>query len=294
MVIKMRENIIKGKWSYIFLFPWFILFSIFIVYPFISGFMISLNDYSYNNSNFIFLNNYIEIFKDELFIKSISTTFILAIIVMPSVLFLALWISYTINNMHEKFQYFLKIFFYIPVVSSSVALVISIKWIFNPNFGLSIYITNLLGVEAINWYGDGRFAIMLISYLVILVSVGVPIILFTTAMDGMPKNIYEAAEIDGATAWQKFVRITIPLLKPTILYVSIMQTIASFQIFEYPLLLTGGGPYYKTTTVMLLLYRTAFGFGKLGAAAAMGFVLFIFIMIFSFIQLRLFRSDIQY
>ncbi len=290
----MIRQIIKGRWAYFFISPWFILFSIFMLIPFIIGIIISFTNYNFANYNFVFLDNYKQIFKQKLFLKAIFTSGLIASIVVSCSVSLALWIANSIRNSKKSFQTFVKAGLYIPGVVCSVALVITWKWIFNPAYGLTKYIAGLLGVRAIDWYGVTENALFLIIVLLIGLFMGLPVILYSAAINAIPKDLYEAADVDGATEWQKFIRITFPLVKPTTLYLSIVGLIGGLQVFEIPLLLTAGGPTYNTTTVMLLLYRTAFNYDKFGRAAAMGVILFIVIAIFSFIQLRMFKSDLQY
>lgn len=290
----MIKRIIKDRWAYFFISPWLILFIIFMLFPFVIGIIISFTDYNFASYNFVFFDNYKQIFKQNLFPKAIFISMLIAVIVVFCSVSLALWIANSIRNSRRSFQTFVKAGIYLPGVVCSVALVITWKWIFNPAYGLTKYIADLLGVRAIDWYGITGNALFLIIVLLIGLFMGLPIILYSAAINSIPKTLYEAADVDGATEWQKFINITFPLVKPTTLYLSIVGLIGGLQVFEVPLLLTSGGPAYNTTTVMLLLYRTAFNYDKFGRAAAMGVVLFIVIAIFSFIQLRLFRSDLQY
>ena len=288
------KHIFKEKWTYIFLMPWLILFLVFVLYPFILGLGISLTEYDFANTKFVFLDNYKEIFVQKLFINATGTSLKLVIFIVPCVIFLSLWVSNAITGMRKRTQAFIKASLYIPGTVSSVALVITWKWIFNPAYGFSNYLCNVIGVPPINWYGQATYALFLIIVLVIFIIIGTNVILFSAAIMGIPVSYYEAADIDGVTKLKKFFYITLPLLKPTTLYVSITATIGAFQVFELPLLLTSGGPNFSTTTVMLLLYKTAFEYGKFGLAASMGVVIFVIIAGISSLQFKLLSSDIQY
>lgn len=270
------------------------LFSVFIILPFAISFAISMFNYDFINMEFIFLDNYKTLFNDELFVRSILTTLKIAVIVVPFSIVFSLWVSNLIFNSSKAVQSFVKAGFYIPTVVSSVALVITWKWIFNPAYGLSKYLTDLLNLPPIDWYGLSLNAVLTISLLLIFVFVGQPVILYSAALGGIPVTFYEAADIDGATGTQKLIRITLPLLKPTTLYIIVTMTIGALQVFEIPMLLTAGGPQYNTTTILYLLYKTAFEYGKFGLASSMGVVLFVIIAIIAFIQFKYFSSDVQY
>ncbi|NJD03015.1 MAG: sugar ABC transporter permease [Ruminiclostridium sp.] len=291
---RLAERIIKNKWGYLFLLPWVLLFTIFIFLPFVIGLILSMYEYNFAALKFAFFDNFILLFQDSIFLNSIATTLLLAVIIVPVCITLALWVSNLIFNSGNTVQSLVKAGFYVPAVISSAALVITWKWIFNPAYGLSKYFTDLLGAASIDWYGSPVNAVLVVSILLILILVGQPIILYSAAMGGIPVSYYEAANIDGATGLQKFFNITLPLLKPTTLFIMVTMTIGSLQIFEIPMLLTAGGPQFKTTTILYLLYKTAFEYTKFGLASAMGVVLFIIIAIIALIQFKYLRSDIQY
>ena len=274
--------------------PWLILFCVFVLYPFVSGIGISLTEYNFASIRFVFLDNYKELLEQKQFATAALTSFKLAVFIVPCVILLSLWVSSMLTGMKKRTQAFIKASLYIPGTVSSVALVITWKWIFNPAYGLSNYLCNLIGIEPINWYGQSFYALLLIIVLVVFIAIGSNVILFSAAMIGIPISYYEAADIDGATNYKKFRYITLPLLKPTTLYVTITATIGAFQVFELPLLLTAGGPNFSTTSVMLLLYKTAFEYDKFGLAAAMGVVIFAIIAVISVVQFKLLSSDVQY
>ena len=274
--------------------PWFTLFVIFVVYPFIYGIVISFYDHSYTQMTYIGLENYANIFRDDLFwIAVVATIKMASLIIIGSICF-SLWVAFVLQGWSRKAQALGKLAFYLPSIVSQVALVIVWKWIFNPAFGLSASITNMLGIPPINWFGDVNLAIPLIAILVMSFNVSQPIIIFSAAINGIPEDLYEASEIDGATRGKQFWKITLPLLRPTLAFVTVTTTIASLQLFVVPYLLTGGGPQYGTTSILLLVYRNAFEYSRYGYASALGVVLFLITGIIAVIQFRLNRRDIQY
>lgn len=290
----MVKKIIKNKWGYIFLIPWALLFLIFIFLPFIIGFVLSLFEYDFANYKFVFFENFKTLFDDKIFVNSIFTTLKFAVIIVPVSIAVSLWVSNIITNSGKFVQSAVKAGFYIPAVISSVAIVVAWKWIFNPAYGLSTYITSIMGATSVDWYGNPTNAFFLMSVLLIFLFVGQPIILYSAAMGSIPISYYEAARIDGANKFEEFFKITLPLLKPTTLFITVTMTISSLQVFEIPLLLTGGGPQFSTTTVLNMLYKTAFEYTKFGLAASMGVVLFVIIGLIALIQFKYLRSDVQY
>ena len=286
--LRLRKNL--GGWM--FLLPWFTLFVIFSAYPFVYGIAISFYDHNYKEMSFIGLENYARIFQDDLFKIAVSATLKMAsLIIVGTCAFLT---AFVLQGWTRKTQALGKLAFYLPSIVSQVALVIVWKWIFNPAFGISASVASMLGIPPINWFGDVSLAIPLIAILVMSFNVSQPIIIFSAAINGIPEDLYEASEIDGATRGKQFWRITLPLLRPTLAFVTVTTTIASLQVFVVPYMLTGGGPQYGTTSILLLVYRNAFEYSRYGYASALGVVLFLIISIIAAIQFRLNQRDIQY
>ncbi len=287
---KLKNNAV----SYLFLTPWLLVFAVFVVFPFAYGFSVSFLSFDYVNKSFVGLANYRNLLSDAKFLRSILATLKMVAIILPSTVIFSLWVAHTIHNRTKHLQSATKIAFYLSAIVSEVALVIVWKWVFNPGYGLSATITDFLGVQRLNWLGDVNLALPLVSLLVLTFTVSQPIILYSAAMGNIPIMYYESADIDGASKWIKFVKITLPLLKPTTTFVLITTTIANLQIFAVPYLLTAGGPEFGTTTILLMIYRNAFEYSKYGYASAMGIVLFLIIAIFATFQFKLTKSDIQY
>ncbi len=290
----MLKRIKKNATSYLFLAPWFCFFVAFMLIPFIMGIVYSFFDYDFVNMKFVGFDNYKYILSDPIFLQSIRNTVLIAVIVVVLTLIVSLFLSHLIVKQSKKFQGFSKVALYIPAVSSSVAIVAIWRWVFGPACGISSSICAKLGVTAIDWFGQSNTATTLVCLMVLTFSVGQPIVLYTAAMDSVPKTYYEAAEIDGASEWKQFFSITLPMVAPTTLYILVTSTIAMMQVFEVPMLLTSGGPQYSTTTILLLLYKTAFEYAKFGRAAAMGVVLFVIIGLIAIIQFKTSDSDITY
>ena len=237
------------------------------------------------------LKNYANILKDPAFFRSCIATLKYAVIILPGEVICALWIAKTLQYCGAKMNAFTKAAFYLPTVTSQVALVIVWNFLFMPTFGFIASIFNTVGLKPISWFGDANLAIAVISFLVLSVGLGQPVILYSAAINGIPQSYFEAAEIDGAKKNQVFMKITFPLLHATTTFIVITSTIGLMQIFVVPYLMTGGGPEYKTSTLLLMIYRAAFSDNKFGYGSAIGVVFFIFTGILAAIQFKMMKRD---
>ena len=287
---KMKNNMV----CHLFLLPWLVFLTVFTIYPFVYGFVMSLFNVTYRANDFIGLTNFIELMRDAMFWNAIAATLKMCAIIIPGTVMLSLWIAWTIHDHSRALQSTTKIIFYLTSVVSQVALAIAWKFMFNPAYGLSATITEALGLPRLDWFGRSDLAIPLVSALVITFAVSQPIILFAASLDGIPKDYYEVAQLDGATHTQQFLKVTLPLIRPTLTFVLVTATIGNLQVFVVPYLLTGGGPNYQTTTILYMVYRNAFEFGRYGYAAAMGIVLFAIIGLLVLVQYQLVNSSEQY
>jgi multiple sugar transport system permease protein len=282
-------------WAYLFISVPVLLFLVFTFYPVISAFLMSFQKYNVLHSKWIGLDNYKFMFQDEVFWKSIQNTVIFTVGTVPINIAITFILAFFIFQMKNKAQTFFKAILYLPTVASGVT--ISIVWlaIFDPRAsGLFNRILSFFGMDPVIWLGQSStalFSLMLVSY---LGSHGGGIILYLAAMGGIPKSLYEAADIDHASGWTKFSKITWPLLKPTTLYLLVIGVISSFQVFISVYLMTQGGPNFATTTIAYLIYQTAFSFYDFGLASAQSFILAIMIIIISIVQFKFFSTDIEY
>ncbi|WP_309120299.1 sugar ABC transporter permease [Paenibacillus sp.] len=281
-------------WGLFFIAPFLIVFFAFEIYPFLDAIYLSLFDYGIGRKEWIGFGNYASLLTDDVFLRSILNTFLLVLGVVPVTIIFSIITASLIIGKSSGVASFFRASFYLPIVTSQVILSVTWLWIYNPVSGIGNYSLSLLGIKPIMWLSDTSVSLIAVIIVVITWSVGQPIILYLAAMGSIPSDYYEAASIDGASGWRKFWSITLPLLKPTTLYVIVTSTIGAFQTFVVVQLLTGGGPSYSTTTIMYLLYETAFKYGNLGLASAMGVVLAVLISIFSVIQFKIFKTDVEY
>lgn len=290
--IRMKETLV----SYAFLAPALIFFFTFVIYPMVSGVVTSLFDYTLKKFNFIGFQNYINLFQDEIFWKSLRNTLVIVLGSVPIVVIFSLFVGVTIYQKKSGVRSFFRGVFYLPVVTGTVAVTVVWKWLYDPLNGILNYMLQSGGVidEPIMWLGDKRFAIWAIIIILLTTSVGQPIILYVAALGNIPQSYIEAAEVDGGSKWQVFTKIKWPALMPTTLYVVVITTINSFQCFSLIQLLTSGGPNYSTSTIMYLVYEKAFKLTQFGYANAMGVVLAVIIGIISFAQFKLLGNDVEY
>jgi len=184
--------------------------------------------------------------------------------------------------------------FYLPSITSIVTLTLVWKWIYDYRYGILNYIIGSFGYENIKWLGNKYTVLPALLMVLIYLSLGMPIILLTAAMAAIPKTYYDAAKIDGATDWQILWKITVPLIRPTILYLLIVQVVASFQIFIIIVLMTGGGPYYRSTTLAYQIVQEAFDYNHFGVASTIGIILLMIVSVLTLIQYKFLSKDIQY
>ncbi len=289
---KMKETIV----GYLFLLPALIFFVIFVLAPIVQGFYISFFDYTMSSFDFIGIQNYINLFKDDVFMKSLVNTIVLVIGTVPVIVIFSVYVSNAIYERNAWVRSFFRGVFYLPVVTGIVSVTVVWQWIFHPLHGILNYLLIGLGLidTPIAYLGDIRYALISVMVVLLTTSIGQPIILYVASLGNIPKDYKEAAQIDGANGWQIFRHIKWPLLMPTTLYIVVISTINSFQCFSLIQLLTAGGPNYSTSTIMYLVYERSFVLNKYGYSAAMGIILAIVIGLFSLVQYKFFGKDVEY
>ena len=282
---KSFENKYMG---YMFILPQLILFIVFRLYPIIEGMRMSLFRFTYVGEEFIGFENYKTLFEDPIFLKAISNTIIFVIGIVFLTIIFGLFVATTVYDKNPKYISFIRGSYYLPVMVSMV--VMSMVWTFllNPANGLITYIFNEIGIKNVNLLGNVNTVMYTVIFVTFVGNVGQSIILYIAAMIGIPSDYFEAAEIDGASRWQRITKILIPLVRPTTLYLTVINIIAVLKIFVVIQLLTGGGPNNASVTMMYYLYQNAFVYNNTGVAAAVGVLMFIFAVLLSIPQFRTF------
>lgn len=280
----------KAKWGYIFMLPWFVIFAVFYAYPLAYGIGISFTNFRLGEKTFIGLTNYVNLFKDYAFWRSLVAMLIYAAIVVPLKVIIPLMIANVIRPFREKNAALVKMMYYLPGVVSTVSMVLAWKFIFMPNTGIIAQLVRET-YGAFTVFDDAKTSVPLMALLIAFTGFGGDIVVYSAALNAIPDSYYEAALLDGASRRDLLWKITVPLVQPTIVYVLVTATIASLQIFVIPQLLTAGGPNYSSSTLLMMVYQTAFINFRYGYAAAIGCILFVIIGVVAIIQFRVTKRE---
>jgi multiple sugar transport system permease protein len=288
-------------WAYAFLSPAFFFLVALILFPIIFAFWISLHDWSLIPRPFPFigLGNYTEAIKDPLTIKSLKNTLIYTIGAVPVGMIVSLALALIMNQDNLPFRTGFRTAYFIPVITSWIA--VSFVWIymFEPRWGTVNAFLGWFGIHGIKWLASPVWALPAIMIVAIWKGLGYNMVIFLAGLQGIPREMHEAAKIDGANRWQSFWAITFPLLNPTIVFITVTAVIGSLQVFTPAVIMTtrqgeAGGPIDSTRVMVYHIYATAFRYNRLGFGAALAFVLFALIMVVTLVQLRLTQRDIEY
>lgn len=279
----------EERWGLLFVLPPLIGFAVFMAYPIVFAVIASMSKWTGMNSlwgNMVGLQNYARILTDMKFWKSMGTT-VIYMIGIPIGMILGMLIAMALNR-KLPLKRALTTMYYVPVVSSLVAVSILWAWVFNYDYGLlNSIIKGLTGLHGPNWLGDETMVKISMIIFMVWKGLGGTIILYLAGLQNIPRDYYEAAEIDGANAWQKFKGITLPLLSPVTFYVLITSLIGGFQVFvEVQVMTPSGGPNYSSATVVFYLFEKAFTNGQLGYGCAVAVLLAIIIFIITAINFR--------
>lgn len=284
----------RDRWGYYFILPNVLLVVVFTLIPIIWSCLLSFQEYMPMGSKWIGLGNYVNVCQDLIFWRSMKNTIYYTVGVVPLGLALCMLLAVLIFPLRKGWQIFFKASLYLPGVTSGAVLALIWVWLFNPAFGLLNYLLSLVGLGPVMWLADARTAMPSIMLMSIVSGLGSTVILYLAALGGIPSTLYEAADIDGADAWVKFFRITLPLLKPTTLYALVMNTIYSFQVFTQIYMMTRGEPFYATSTVVYRIYETAFERLQFGLASAQAMILFVVIVAMAYLQFKYLSTDVEY
>ncbi len=287
------ENKNKVSAAYFFLAPALIAIFIFFFIPVIAAFLISFTDFdiyslgNYSNIRIIWFQNYLNLFNDPLFWTALKNTFYYVIVAGPISVAVSLGAAILLSSKLIKFTSIFRLAYFIPVVTTLVAVAIVWRFIYNPGFGLLNYALSFFGIKAIDWLGNPVWAMPAIIIMSVWKNFGYNMIIFIAGLQNIPEYLYEAANLEGANVWQQFKSITLPMLAPTTVFVSIITMIGFFQFFAEPYIMTQGGPLNSTLSIVMYMYQEGFRWWHMGYSASIAFVLFIIIFIGTIAQLKL-------
>ena len=283
----------RRKWvGWAFAAPFTVLFLVFALLPVIASLVMSVTDMRATDLrtplsvNFVGLDNYTRLFSDDLFVRSAINTLVFVGLGVPLTIVAAMAAANGLNSGLIRFRALFRVGFYLPVVTSIVAIAVIWRFLLDPEAGLVNNLLAQVGITGPNWLGDTSTSLGSIIVMAAWRNFGSLMVIFLAALQGIPTDLYEAARLDGAGRWQQFRRITLPLMRPALLFGAVITGIGYLQLFEEPLVMTQGGPLSSTLSVSYHIYNQ-FGFGNYGYAAAASYVLFVAIVALSVLQFRL-------
>ena len=271
--------------GYLFISPWLIGFLVFLAGPIVASLALSFTRYKPGQLPvWMGLDNYARMFGDDLFYHSLRVTTVYTLLSVPTGLIVALGLAMLLNQKVPG-QRFFRTIFYMPSLISGVAVALVFAWIFNARYGIVNYALSLIGLPGPNWLSDPDWT-MYAFVIMSLWGVGGTVVIFIAALQGVPVALYEAADLDGASPWRKFLNITLPMISPVVLFALVTGVIATFQTFSVAYIITQGGPANASLFYLLYLYRNAFSWFEMGYASALAWLLFLIIAVCTAILLR--------
>jgi multiple sugar transport system permease protein len=278
-----RETLVA--WS--FLGPTMLHLAVFSFVPVLATVWLSFHDWNLvaPDKPFIGLANYRALAHDALFATTLRNT-ALYVLYVPITMAAALGLALLLNR-RRRGERFLRAVMFLPYVTSVVAIGIVWQWMFNPDFGLINYVLTRVGLPSVDWLGNPKTALAAIIAVTVWTQVGYQMIVFLAGLQGIPSSYLDAARVDGAGAWQRLRHVTLPMLRPVVLFVLVTGIIAGFQVFTLVYLMTEGGPLHATDVIVYRIYQTAWEFLRFGSASAMAVVLFALLLVATAIQFRL-------
>lgn len=286
-----KENFLG--WS--FILPMLIGFCIFSFGPIIASLIISFTNWDLlSKPKMIGIENYINVFNDKRFIQCVSNTLYFVVTMVPIILITSFIIALLLNR-EIKGKTFFRSAFYIPSITSTVAVSMVWLWIYGPKQGILNKILQLFGMQqSIDWLGNPKTVKPALVAMRVWQATGYYMLMFLTGLQSIPKELYEVSDLDGANFWQKTWHITIPLLRSITILVTILLIIEAFNIFEAIYVMTEGGPAGATNTLMYYIYHNAFKLYRMGYASAIAWILFIILMILTVIQFKIKKEEAYY
>ena len=284
----------RAGWA--FVTPGLSLIGVFFAIPVLAAFLLSFTDFDIYSigdpasTRFVGFRNYVDLFHRPLFWTALRNTLYFVLVGGPLTAIASLVAALQVNSKLVRFRAFFRSAFFAPWVTTLVAVALVWRYIYHPQYGPLNLLLGLVGIGPIDWLGSTAWSMPAIILLSVWKNFGYNMLVFLAGLQSIPEELYEAARLDGASAWQRFRHVTLPMLGPTIVFVGVVTMIASFQIFSEPYVMTQGGPLKSTTTLVLFMYEEGFRWWRLGIAAAIAMVLFLLTLAGTLLQLRLRRE----
>jgi multiple sugar transport system permease protein len=281
--------------GWLFVAPALVLILVFFFVPVFAAILLSLTDFdiyavgNLRNARVVGFENYTRLLQTPIFWTALQNTLYFAIAGGPLTIAASLGAALLVSAKIVRFKPLFRTIYFAPFVTTLVAVAIVWRYLYHPRYGLLNYGLSKLGIDGIDWLGDPKWAMPAIILLAVWKNFGYNMLIFIAGLQAIPEELYEAADLDGVNAWQRFRHVTLPMLAPTMLFVAVITMIGYFQLFAEPYVMTAGGPLRATTSVVLLMYEEGFRWWRMGYAAAIAFVLFLVILIATMLQTRLQR-----
>lgn len=284
----------EALWFYVLISPFLIGFLLFTAGPLLASLYLSFTNYDLVSApTWLGATNYSKLWNDSFFWKSLRVTTVYTLLSVAPGLIFSLGLALLLNQRVPGVR-LLRTLFYLPTIVSGVALAALWRWIFNADFGVLNYaLWELFGIKGPLWLTSESWVLPSLS-IIALWGVGGTMVIFLAGLQGIPTELYEAAELDGATGWRRLWRITLPLLSPVIFFNLITSMIGAFQVFTTPQVLTKGGPNYASLVYVLYLFQVGFRDFRMGYASALAWVLFIIVLVLTVIAFRSSASWVHY
>lgn len=285
-----------GLAGWAFAAPALLIIGVFFFVPVLGAFAVSLTDFDLyaladlRNLRFVGLGNYLELLHSRDFWRALGNTCYFVIAGVPLSIAASLGTALLINSRLTRLPALFRTVFFAPVVATLVAVALVWRYLLHTRYGLINWALGGLGLHPIDWLGDPHWALPAIILFAVWKNFGYNMIIFVAALQSIPADLYEAAHLDGANGWQTFRRVTLPLLRPTMLLVAVLTVAGYFQLFAEPYVMTEGGPLQSTTSVLYLMYEQGFKWWNLGSASAIAFLLFLIVLAVTALELRFARQ----
>ncbi|MGA8978480.1 MAG: sugar ABC transporter permease [Pedococcus sp.] len=285
----------EGRAAWILALPFCLLFLTFTVWPVLQSLFMSFTDTRSRDLkkpfavDIVGLDNFTKALSDDQFLQAARNTAYFVLVGVPLTLTMALAAAVVLDRGISKFRSVFRLGFYLPVITSIVAVAVVWRFLLQDEYGLINTALSWVGINGPNWLGDPNWSMPALIMMASWRNFGTAMIIFLAGLQAVPWMLHEAAAIDGAGAWKRFRHITLPMLKPTILFVSVTTGIGYLQFFEEPFVMTNGGPLNSTVSMSMYTYKQ-FGFGNYGYAASLSYIIFIVIAVVTAIQFRLLRE----
>jgi multiple sugar transport system permease protein len=287
----------QGGAAWLFLTPALALIGSFFFLPVAASLLLSFTDFdiyaiaNFANVRLVGLRNYLQLVESPIFWTALKNTFYFVLVGGPLTVAVSLGAALLVNARLVRFKSFFRTIYFAPFITTLVAVAIVWRYLYHRQYGLINYGLAALGIDPVDWLGDPTWAMPAIILLAVWKNFGYNMLIFIAGLQAIPEELYEAAYLDGAGPWRRFIHVTVPMLGPTLLFVGLITMIGFFQLFAEPYVMTQGGPLRSTTSMVLLMYEEAFRWWRMGYGAAISFVLFAVILAVMLLQQRLRRRE---